>query len=717
MRFWQMEAPVTDVSLADLRRLRVATNSLGVTAVDDLRPYRNKDGVTFRVKADSSLKEETSVASTCTGLMTLSSVNGFLAMYGNKNSAISEQRLQAGEAIANVVNRMCDASWDSSGLPPKNAFTRILVLRALGLLNKKGMCPDDVLEKTATHQGAKLVEIAGELIEGVPKSLGVDKYPSTPTLGYWFLDAVDSLQLKLNDELWRRFAQWTLEQFTQQISLIVSKHEAKMDPVAAAMAACIAARLRRMAVAEPHRAPIIASHGLPSTEELRHGIRLLFEHQGSSGIWPKYFPLFHYPEAGANYCFSFELLEAVLHEFGDSSHFLSDPSVFRGLSDAVSWCERNRLSYPIDITVYKGWNSGGHIDSLSKGIPESWATGVVHMFLSELREKLSASIQDRILAKYGSNRPTREDDGKWKGFIDIAVTMRRTGPTTVKTVLEQELYEPASVAAKDKTTPFMLERRHAALLFGPPGTSKTTCAKALAARLGWPYVEISPSHFLSEGLERIPVRANEVFEDLMDLSGAVVLFDEMDAMIRRRDASGGQAGSTQGAHLDLTSELLTTSMLPKLAELYNRRQVIYFFATNHRVGLDDAITRPGRFDIWLRVGPPSWQEVLKNLPTVFDGFGLNETSVRSITDKVTAWTSTKMTELNRFTFAEIKSLFESLCRQKGKRLSELEEALDSTGKDGLAGEIDLWHAQHLILKEGTPAREQYDKDESVSKLQ
>ena len=31
------------------------------------------------------------------------------------------------------------------------------------------------------------------------------------------------------------------------------------------------------------------------------------------------------------------------------------------------------------------------------------------------------------------------------------------------------------------------------ILFGPPGTGKTTFAKAIAGRLGWAFVEVFPS--------------------------------------------------------------------------------------------------------------------------------------------------------------------------------------------------------------------------------
>ncbi|MGH3952162.1 MAG: GNAT family N-acetyltransferase, partial [Pseudonocardiaceae bacterium] len=38
---------------------------------------------------------------------------------------------------------------------------------------------------------------------------------------------------------------------------------------------------------------------------------------------------------------------------------------------------------------------------------------------------------------------------------------------------------------------------HAIVLFGPPGTGKTTFARGIASRLGWPFVELLPSRLAS----------------------------------------------------------------------------------------------------------------------------------------------------------------------------------------------------------------------------
>src|SRR5262249_51787126 len=144
--------------------------------------------------------------------------------------------------------------------------------------------------------------------------------------------------------------------------------------------------------------------------------------------------------------------------------------------------------------------------------------------------------------------------------------------------------------------------RRSALLFGPPGTSKTSIVKALAKKIGWPFLEINPAHFLNEGLERIYVRADEVFEDLMDLSGVVVLFDEMDALVQKRKDE-----DKTSERLDVTRQFLTTSMLPKLSKLYERGGVLFFMATNYQSEFDEAIKRPRRFDLLLCMAPPPWR--------------------------------------------------------------------------------------------------------------
>src|SRR5262249_42113722 len=201
--------------------------------------------------------------------------------------------------------------------------------------------------------------------------------------------------------------------------------------------------------------------------------------------------------------------------------------------------------------TYTGWNSGGQITTLSEGKPESWATAVVHMFLCKLRSALSLLIRNHTLIKYGSGLHDfiKKDQKDWDNYIDSPLTLRGS-ETTVKKVIQDEIINHIEGQGIDVPHGRKMHHRRSALLFGPPGTSKSSLVKAIAKKIGWPLVELNPSDFLKEGLENIYSQANDIFKDLKDLSHTVVFFDEMDALAQKREEG-----------IDVTRQFLTTSML------------------------------------------------------------------------------------------------------------------------------------------------------------
>ncbi len=138
--------------------------------------------------------------------------------------------------------------------------------------------------------------------------------------------------------------------------------------------------------------------------------------------------------------------------------------------------------------------------------------------------------------------------------------------------------------------------------FGPPGASKTTMIRNLAAAIGWRYVELHSSHFVADGLPNVQKTADAIFRRLYELDHAVILFDEIDELVREREKEDEASG-----------RFLTTSMLPKLAELWKNGKVLYFVATNHIEFFDKAITRAERFDAVWFVSPPSFESKLDKL--------------------------------------------------------------------------------------------------------
>lgn len=702
-----------------LRALRRKTRNLGQSLDEDLRRFlHDRDKVTFRRLPTSPSDEgDVNPTTTCTALMAL-------AFSGRLKDFYKDNDMDPEAAVRLAFQSIMSFRWESSKLPEDNTFTATLALRTGSFLKYFHFLEEAKDFKheydacTGGYKGKTLEEVAKLIAAKIPDNLQIVtfkdentqktfQYPPTSTIGYWFVDAVDRFGLDLEPDFWRCLNEWNLLDFSRHSSWVSSGNDAMMDPVAMAMAACIAARLRRIF----QRQEIFKEKPrMPSSVELEHAVKTLFKYQEKSGIWPKYFPLFHYPSAGANYCFSFELLEALLHEFEDAP-VIETSEVICGLEKAISWCEQNRLVYRADGIDYYGWNSGGDINSLQAGKPESWATGVVHMFLMQLDAALSKALERRILDRYEARRvePSKPDYKKWKDRLDSSIEIQGR-KDTVKNLISTEIIEKVQ-ANNDRPPTEKMNFRRSVLLFGPPGTAKTTLVKYLALAIGWPFVLIDPSDFLSEGLEKIYIRANEIFDDLMDLSRVVILFDEMDALTKRRD---------NNAQLDVTREFLTTSMLPKIAKLHDQAKVLFFMATNHQRDFDPAIKRSGRFDLLIHVSPPSWTEKLRGLRFFQRGEKWSSETESNLGVKLESLGGRVQDFLELFTFDEMKDFFAALAEESGETL---EATINTINPERFQERVRYWGENVINLRtrvdkgeENTDLKE-YKEDSKASRIQ
>ena len=164
------------------------------------------------------------------------------------------------------------------------------------------------------------------------------------------------------------------------------------------------------------------------------------------------------------------------------------------------------------------------------------------------------------------------------------------GMKAEKELLERRLVLPLSDATLAEA--YGVEPPRAIVLFGPPGTGKTTFAKAVASRLDWPFVEIFPSRLAGDPAG-LAAGLRETFNTVNDLENVVVFIDEVEEIASKR--KGDPPSPTQG----VTNELL--KLIPNFREKPGRLLVC---ATNYIRALDDAFLRHGRFDYVIPIGLP-----------------------------------------------------------------------------------------------------------------
>ncbi len=159
-----------------------------------------------------------------------------------------------------------------------------------------------------------------------------------------------------------------------------------------------------------------------------------------------------------------------------------------------------------------------------------------------------------------------------------------------KQIIERRIVDP--LAHPDVAERYGVRPPKAVILFGPPGTGKTSFAKAIASRLGWPFVELFPSRLAATGTGGLAASLREAFAELAELDELVLFIDEVEEIATARSGA-----ST--AELGVTNELL--KLIPAFRQHDSRLLVC---ATNAVHSLDSAFLRPGRFDYVLPVGPP-----------------------------------------------------------------------------------------------------------------
>lgn len=153
------------------------------------------------------------------------------------------------------------------------------------------------------------------------------------------------------------------------------------------------------------------------------------------------------------------------------------------------------------------------------------------------------------------------------------------------------------------------------LLFGLPGTGKTTIARAIAHEINAPIFVVQVSDVLSKWVGESETRIRQLFDKARSYSTAIIFFDDFDALGKERKDDSSHAHSN-----NLIVEMIT--QMDGFAQ--NENNIILLAATNKPWMIDSALIRPKRFEHHIYVPLPNHEARIMLIRKSLDNISLDD---------------------------------------------------------------------------------------------
>ncbi|KAI0837313.1 AAA-domain-containing protein [Hypoxylon sp. FL0890] len=196
---------------------------------------------------------------------------------------------------------------------------------------------------------------------------------------------------------------------------------------------------------------------------------------------------------------------------------------------------------------------------------------------------------DHMLKAIGKVQPSAKREGfttipdtTWAHIGSLHKVREQLMLSIVKPIQEPERFKSKG-----------LEAPSGVLLWGPPGCGKTLLAKAVANESKANFISIKGPELINKYVGESERSVRQVFNRARASAPCLLFFDELDALVPRRD------GKSTDSSARIVNQLLT-----ELDGISSRVGVYVVGATNRPDMIDPAILRPGRLGTNVFVGLP-----------------------------------------------------------------------------------------------------------------
>lgn len=174
-----------------------------------------------------------------------------------------------------------------------------------------------------------------------------------------------------------------------------------------------------------------------------------------------------------------------------------------------------------------------------------------------------------------------------------------------------------------------------ALLYGPPGCSKTLVAKAIATSWSWNFLPVRGPELLRMYVGESERALRDLFEVARAAAPAIIFFDEIDALGLSRDLEGQSGGPR--------ANMLTT-LLTELDGIQPLNDVFVLAATNAPEVLDPALIRAGRLEKLIYMGLPD-QDTRRDILLIHKTIWADDVDLEELAKMMIGYTGAEIVRL------------------------------------------------------------------------